>query len=236
MALVRLCARPTLRPAHRERLSELASANVDWERVAERAAFHGMLGMVYHHLAGRVRKQVPAPVLQSMVHTSRRIQEKNLLATQALTRIAGAFHAADVPLLTFKGPSLAHEYYGNVAFRQFGDIDVLVQRGHLGRARAILEANGYRRTHARTDAERRDARLQRWGSRVATLLPLVVTGTVAIAVTNRLMSDLTGEVTINGEPLAYTPADLVPVAGLVLVVFMVVLAMPYLPGGMGGGR
>ena len=88
----------------------------------------------------------------------------------------------------------------------------------------------------RTDSERRKARLQRWGSRVATLLPLVVTGTVAIAVTNRLMSDLTGEVTINGEPLAYTPADLVPVAGLVLVVFMVVLAIPYLPGRVGGGR
>jgi len=153
MTLVRLCARSTLRPAHQERLSELASAGVDWERVAERAAYHGVLGMVYHHLAGRVRDRVPVPVLQSMAHTSRRIQEKNLLAIQALTRIASAFNAADVPLLTFKGPSLAHEYYGNVAFRQFGDIDVLVQRDHLDRARVILEADGYRRTHARTDAE-----------------------------------------------------------------------------------
>jgi hypothetical protein len=153
MTVVRLCARPTLMPVHQERLAHLVTTEVDWERLAERAAFHGVLGMVYHHLAGRVPDRVPAPVLQSMAHTSRRIQEKNLLAIQALTRVAAEFNDADVPLLTFKGPSLAHEYYGNVAFRQFGDIDVLVQRAHLDRAQAILEADGYRRTHVHSDAE-----------------------------------------------------------------------------------
>lgn len=153
MKLVRLCARPALRSEHRQRLTELVANDLDWERVAERAAFHGVLGMVYHHLVGRVPDRVPPRLLHSMAQVSRSIQEKNLLAIRALNRISGAFSEAGVPLLTFKGPLLAHTYYGNVAFRQFGDIDVLVQRAHLGRAQSLLEAHGYRRSHARTDTE-----------------------------------------------------------------------------------
>ena len=153
MELVALCARPTLNPAHRARLTVLVDEGPDWTRVLDRARVHGVLGLVYHHLVRSGEEEVPPDVRRAMEAFSRRTQVKNLKALQELRRLADLFADADVPLLTFKGPLLAQQYYGNVAFRTFGDIDLLVDRSHLARAQALLEVNGYRIARSLTASE-----------------------------------------------------------------------------------
>jgi len=153
MELVALCARPTLDPAQRVRLSSLLEGEPDWTRVLDRARVHGVLGLVYHHLTRHNEARLPHDVRRTMEALSRRTQVKNLKALQELHRLADLFADADVPLLTFKGPLLAQQYYGNVAFRTFGDIDVLVDRSHLARAQALLEVNGYRIVRSLTTPE-----------------------------------------------------------------------------------
>lgn len=153
MELVALCARPTLNSARRARLEVLVDEGPDWTRVLDRARVHGVLGMVYHHLAQHEQGDIPSDVRRAMEAFSRRTQITNLKALQELRRLADLFADADVPLLTFKGPLLAQQYYGNVAFRKFGDIDVLVDRSHLDRAQALLEANGYQIARSLTKSE-----------------------------------------------------------------------------------
>ena len=153
MELVALCARPTLTPGHTERLTVLVEGDPEWERVLDRARVHGVRGMVYHHLTQESIPRIPAEVRDTLGAASRRTQVENLQALQELRRLAGVFEEADVPLLTFKGPLLAQHCYGNVAFRQFGDVDVLVQRPHLDRAQALLETHGYEPVRDLSDAE-----------------------------------------------------------------------------------
>jgi len=88
----------------------------------------------------------------------------------------------------------------------------------------------------RTDAERQTARRTRWARTLGRLLPIPVTLAIGLAVTDRVMRRLAPRLTIGGEPLSYAPADLLPVAVVVLVAFMVVSVMPYMPRGFGGGR
>jgi hypothetical protein len=87
----------------------------------------------------------------------------------------------------------------------------------------------------RTDSERRQARRDRWARTLARLLPVPVTLGIGLAVTDRLMRRLAPRLTINGEPLGYSPTDLVPIALLVLVVFLAVLVIPAMRGEFRGG-
>lgn len=88
----------------------------------------------------------------------------------------------------------------------------------------------------RTDSERRQARRDRWASRLARWLPIPVTLGLGLAITNRVMSELSGDVTINGAPLTYSPGEMLP-AVLAVVAFaaLIVWGIKYLPGGQYGG-
>ncbi|MBI4246695.1 MAG: nucleotidyltransferase family protein, partial [Candidatus Rokubacteria bacterium] len=60
-----------------------------------------------------------------------------------LGEVLAAFQAAGVPVLVLKGMALAEPLYGNPALRPMDDIDALVRRSDVARARAALEALGY---------------------------------------------------------------------------------------------
>src|SRR5262249_55499649 len=48
-----------------------------------------------------------------------------------------------IPIATFKGPALAVSIYGDLALREFSDLDLLVHKADLGEAENILAACGY---------------------------------------------------------------------------------------------
>jgi hypothetical protein len=60
-----------------------------------------------------------------------------------LLAIVEAFAAGGIRALPYKGPALAESVYGNVAMRQFGDLDILVPRDQVKAAKACLRARGY---------------------------------------------------------------------------------------------
>jgi hypothetical protein len=65
------------------------------------------------------------------------------LYTKELLRLFDLFQQNRVPLVTFKGPILAVSVYGNVALREFSDLDLLVHKVDLCKAENILAACGY---------------------------------------------------------------------------------------------
>ncbi len=63
--------------------------------------------------------------------------------TESLKRILGAFHGADLPMISLKGPSLAERLYGNAALRTRYDLDFLVRESDLARAEQLLKELGF---------------------------------------------------------------------------------------------
>jgi hypothetical protein len=57
------------------------------------------------------------------------------------------FREQGIRALPFKGPALALRLYGDVALREFGDLDILVPAGQVQRARDLVEARGYDPDH-----------------------------------------------------------------------------------------
>lgn len=140
--LLRACARTDVR-GYEEQIRRAAAAGLDWDVVAETATVQGVDGMAYHHLARLTPDAVPPGALRRLRGQSEGLLAFNLHRLRALLQLVTAFREAGVPVLTFKGPLLAHRYYGNLAFRRFGDIDLLVPRAALDQATAVLAEQGF---------------------------------------------------------------------------------------------
>lgn len=62
---------------------------------------------------------------------------------QALAEIAHAFHQADIPMLSFKGPLLSEELYGSPEIRNSCDLDILVAEERLLESCQLLQKLEY---------------------------------------------------------------------------------------------
>jgi hypothetical protein len=67
----------------------------------------------------------------------------NLHLARELARLAGLLSAASIDAIAFKGPILALQAWGDLALRQFNDLDLLVRPADAARAVDLLIADGY---------------------------------------------------------------------------------------------
>jgi hypothetical protein len=72
-----------------------------------------------------------------------RLARRNAVLWAALGEVLEALARAGLPALPFKGPVLALQAYGDLAAREFADLDLLVRPRDLAAARAVLEGLGY---------------------------------------------------------------------------------------------
>lgn len=68
-----------------------------------------------------------------------------LVLEATLVRLAAVLDAADVPFRVLKGSAVAHLDYPDPAWREFGDIDLLIRPEDLDRAIAVLAGRGFQR-------------------------------------------------------------------------------------------
>src|SRR2546426_10956064 len=73
----------------------------------------------------------------------RSIARRNLCLTGDLLSLLELFEARGIPAVPFKGPVLAVQAYGDVALREFRDLDILVTHRDITRARELLLARGF---------------------------------------------------------------------------------------------
>ncbi len=148
---VLLAARPTLDSEARGRLDELIESGIDWAALIETAHRQGVLPVVAASL--RRFPALPPRIARELADASRTITARNLHMTQELLTVLGALERSGVKAATFKGAVLAAELYGNIALRQFTDIDVLVDASESYRAVDVLTRRGYQPFDATTVRE-----------------------------------------------------------------------------------
>ncbi len=114
---------------------------IDWPLVAAIAGNHGVLPLVYRRL-----RRTPGVAPERLARLRAEFYGNalsNLNMARELARVATALEAAGIGAIAFKGPLLALEAWGDVAARQFNDLDLLVRRADAARAAAALAASGY---------------------------------------------------------------------------------------------
>ena len=145
------CARQTV--DRQPRSPALAAlTRTDWADFMRISQAHGILAVAWLALRplGADVDEVAAAELKLAYEANTR---RNLLMLGELRTILGALTQHGIRALAWKGPVLAHRAYGDIALRQFFDLDLLIRQTKVNAAQAVLESLGFRTDKAMTDHE-----------------------------------------------------------------------------------
>lgn len=116
----------------------------DWPQLTREAQLHGVLPLVARNLAEQGCDLIPPDSRQTLKSLYQRNLVRNTLMFRALTDFLARSDAAGVRVVPFKGPTLAIRGYGHLGYRQFSDLDVLVQLSDVPKLAVELETAGFR--------------------------------------------------------------------------------------------
>jgi hypothetical protein len=125
------------------RIRALIATNLDWRALDTAAAEHGVAPLVFGQLLAHFAELVPAEWQMRMRRQLEETAQRNLYMTAEMFRLANSFRAEGMIAVPYKGPLLAAQAYGNLAMRQFTDLDFAIRQRDLPKAAALLKANGY---------------------------------------------------------------------------------------------
>ena len=124
-------------------IRRLARAVTDWSRVFALASRHVVVPLLARALSLREGELVSDALSARLRAAAQEGALNSLYLTGALVEVVRAFSAAGIDAMPFKGPTLAARVYGNLSLRLYQDLDVLVRRADVARARTVLASLGY---------------------------------------------------------------------------------------------
>lgn len=153
--LLLLCARTSVVGDGAESLRRLAASALDWDYLSKLARRHSVLPLLYWQLNATAAVETPPAELRRLREEFRLHTARNLYLTTELENIVTLFESEDVAVIPYKGPALAAYAYGNLALRRYVDLDVLVRREDVPRAKGLLARRGFLPQHRLTPAQER---------------------------------------------------------------------------------
>jgi len=141
--LLLCCARLCLSSAERDRIVLLLRSELDWAYLLNLASGHGLLPLLYRHLNALASAAIPKAVFMELWGRYESNARRNQAMAQELLNILQMLDANGIPAIAYKGPSLAATVYGDLALREFGDLDILLRRQDVVSAKGLLQARGY---------------------------------------------------------------------------------------------
>ena len=125
------------------RIRSLLRSGLDHAYLASLAHGHGVRPQLFqclHHLQWEAVPEADRRALEVF-------RQQHLLRTLALSgelrRLAAAFDDKAIPFITFKGPALAIALHGDLARREYNDLDLLVPEHRWDDAEDLLASLGY---------------------------------------------------------------------------------------------
>src|SRR3569832_1336823 len=116
-------------------LRRVACDVADWQEFIELALRHALVAVVAQELALAASDLVPPSVLAELRARSQQGVMRSLQLSGELVDAVHAMMAFGADPMPFMGPSLAMLAYGSLSLRQYEDLDVLVRRQEVDRAR-----------------------------------------------------------------------------------------------------
>ncbi|MFZ0738409.1 MAG: nucleotidyltransferase family protein [Candidatus Acidiferrales bacterium] len=141
--LILSCARTRLTASHTERIRRLLRPDLNWAAILALAEESGVTPLVFRHLSN-VGARVPSLWLERLEKVTRANTIRTMYLTGELLRVTERFASRGIPAIPYKGPALAAQAYGDVALRQFHDVDIIVPQRLMASAHEHMLSLGYR--------------------------------------------------------------------------------------------
>jgi len=116
--------------------------SVEWEAALRLADHHGTSSLLYQNLS-RFGDIVPSSALAALRQSYERNVYKSLFLARELIRILDCLDAIGVEVVPYKGIVMAEVYYGDMALRRSGDMDLFVRGRDVSRIKKAVRELGY---------------------------------------------------------------------------------------------
>lgn len=116
-------------------------ATIEWEVLLEEAGRQGVQPLICRQLEKLAT--LPFAIRTLIKQRQRSLVLRNLQMTSELWAIIEYCNANQIQVIPFKGPTLAALIEDDLAWRSFGDLDLLIARESVARASTLLKQNGY---------------------------------------------------------------------------------------------
>lgn len=120
--------------------------DLNWNEVVELATDNGVLPLFCKAVNRSPPASYPVDIQQQLELSTKAAAIRNLFFAKQLARIQGHLGLTGVRALAIKGPAIASMAYGNIALRNFSDLDLLVSEESYACARDELLRLGYHQT------------------------------------------------------------------------------------------
>jgi hypothetical protein len=124
------------------RIRCLLERTVVWDALLRLVDHHGTASLLYQNLS-RLGNVVPSPALASLRQRYERNVHKSLFLARELINILNCLDGLGIAVIPYKGVVLSEVYYGDMALRQPGDMDLFVRRHDVARIKDTVRDLGY---------------------------------------------------------------------------------------------
>ena len=144
--LICCCARPSIDSLAADRIQRLLEQDIDWSLVIKIAENQGVMPALYNALLIIAQKDVPEEILDQLKSFNYLNTARSMLLARELVKIMQLFQSNGIKAIPFKGPVIAALSKGDIASRQFNDLDLLVdQWDYFFSVKNLLVAKGWRK-------------------------------------------------------------------------------------------
>ncbi|WP_217597199.1 nucleotidyltransferase family protein [Cohnella sp. GbtcB17] len=116
-----------------------ASEDVDWTNFLRLTRHHRVYPSVYRRLKKEASYAVPEPVMRQLQEQYRQNAVRMLGLAGESARIGAGLADRGIRSLFLKGPTLAHELYGDMSLRTSSDLDILLDWKPFGGDRLAVD-------------------------------------------------------------------------------------------------
>jgi hypothetical protein len=127
------------------RIHALAAGPLDWEYVRREASENAILPLVARHLFAAAPDVLPAEHVERMKTAVRANTVRCLSLTAELIKIMDRFRSEGILAIPYKGPVIAAQAYGDVALREYDDLDMILAQRDLPKACEVMLGLGYQK-------------------------------------------------------------------------------------------
>ncbi|MDH5523376.1 MAG: nucleotidyltransferase family protein [Desulfobulbaceae bacterium] len=144
IALLAACAHTHLTNAHKQEISRLLVAGLDWDTVISNAIYHKVIPLLHRTLTHHFKDETPEKVAAKInVHLKRSVLQTFAISA-ALIKVTRLLTENNIDVLPVKGALLSQKLYNSPTMRTYTDVDILVRQEDLIGALNLLQENGYK--------------------------------------------------------------------------------------------
>ncbi len=126
-------------------IKKLLTQDIKWDEVFNFSKKHEIASLIYNtaNTLDFVRTVIPDDIYQQLRNYYYMVIARNIKLWDEFCKIYDTFEKHGIRVIPLKGIILSETLYGNPAFRLFADIDILINKSDINRAKDKLKELGY---------------------------------------------------------------------------------------------